>query len=153
MSKILPVPHHLQLDDGYCLPACIQMVLAYWGVERDQRDIADKLGLIPGAGIPGNRIKILSSKKLEVSYGAGELVDLENALDQEIPPIILVYTGELPYWEQATAHAVVLLGFDEQAVHLNDPAIAQGDISVSLGDFELAWLEMANLYTLIAKRS
>ena len=119
MSKILSVPHYLQLDDGYCLPACVQMVLAYWGIAREQRAIAEKLGLIPGAGVPGSRLKTLSSKKLKVTYGSGELVDLTKALEQAIPPIILVYTGELPYWEQATAHAVVLLGLDEQVVHLS----------------------------------
>ena len=152
MSKILSVPHHPQLDDGYCLPACVQMVLAYWGIERAQRDIADDLGLIPGAGVPGNRIKMLSSKKLDVSYGAGELTDLEGALAQGVPPIALVYTGELPYWEHATAHAVVLLGMAEQTVYLNDLAMAQGNTAVSLGDFGLAWGEMANLYAAIEKK-
>jgi ABC-type bacteriocin/lantibiotic exporter with double-glycine peptidase domain len=149
MSKILSVPHHPQLDDGYCLPACVQMVLAYWGIERAQRDIADDLGLIP---VPGNRIKMLSSKKLDVSYGVGELADLEGTLAQGVPPIALVYTGELPYWEHATAHAVVLLGMAEQTIYLNDPAIVQGNIAVPLGDFELAWEEMANLYAAIEKR-
>jgi len=151
MSKILPVPHYLQLDDGYCLPACVQMVLAYWGIERKQADVAKQLGLIPGVGVPGNRIKMLASRKLKVFYGAGDLSDLKTALDQEIPPIVLVHTGELPYWKQATAHAAVLLGMDNQLVYLNDPAIAQGTIAVSLGDFELAWDEMATLYASISK--
>ncbi len=112
MSKILSVPHHPQLNDGYCLPACVQMVLGYWNIERDQAGLAKVLGLIPGAGVPGNRVKTLASKKLNVYYGSGELGDLEATLDQEFPPIVLVNTGELPYWQQVTAHAVVLLGVD-----------------------------------------
>jgi len=31
-NDLLQVPHRLQLSDGYCLPACVQMVLAYWGI-------------------------------------------------------------------------------------------------------------------------
>jgi hypothetical protein len=128
------------------------MVLAYWNIERDQADIAETLGLVPGAGVSGNRIKRISTKKLDVYYGAGELGDLEGVLAQGVPPIVLVYTAELPYWEQATAHAVVLLGMAEQMVYLNDPATAQGNIAVPLGDFELAWMEMANLYAAIEKK-
>ncbi|MBE7469862.1 MAG: hypothetical protein DPW09_20670 [Anaerolineae bacterium] len=40
MSNSLPIPHRPQLADGYCLPACVQMVLAYWGIERDQAELA-----------------------------------------------------------------------------------------------------------------
>ena len=31
-SNFLNVPHYPQTDDGYCLPACVQMVLAYLGL-------------------------------------------------------------------------------------------------------------------------
>jgi ABC-type bacteriocin/lantibiotic exporter with double-glycine peptidase domain len=128
------------------------MVLAYWGIERKQTDLAKTLELIPGAGVPGNRMKKLASRRLEVHYGSGHLPDLSTALEQGIPPIVLVQTSELPYWQQATAHAVVLLGLDNQTVLLHDPAIDQGETEVSLGDFELAWDEMANLYALLRKR-
>ncbi len=152
MSKILSVPHLPQLANGYCLPACVQMVLAYWRIERKQAKIAKELGLIPGAGVSGNRVKTLASKKLEIFYGAGTLIDLDSALVQSIPPIVLVNTGELPYWQQTTAHVVVLLGIDQQTVYLNDPGLPQGNTAVSLGDFELAWDEMVNLYALIHKK-
>ena len=92
------------------------MVLAYRGIERQQAVIAKQLGFIPGAGVPGNRIRTLTSKRLTVFYGAGDLIDIRTNLDQEAPPIVLVHTGESPYWKQSTAHAVVLLGMDSQAV-------------------------------------
>ncbi len=79
----LKVPHHRQIDDGYCLPACVQMVLqvpegggvdelyclpacvqmvlAYWGIERDQSSLAKQLGVIEGAGTPGSRLFLLVS--------------------------------------------------------------------------------------------
>ncbi|MCB0088080.1 MAG: C39 family peptidase [Caldilineaceae bacterium] len=34
MSSSLSVPHFPQQADGYCLPACVQMVMAYWGIDR-----------------------------------------------------------------------------------------------------------------------
>ena len=51
-----------------------------------------------------------------------------------------------------TAHAVVITDMGEAEVLLNDPGVEHGPISVSFGDFYLAWDEMANLYGLIRKK-
>ncbi len=153
MSDALPVPHRRQLADGYCLPACVQMVLAYWGVERDQSNLARQLQMIEKAGTPGSRVRLLTSATLEVIYRSGNLADLYAALSLQVPPIMLVYTGELPYWNRATAHAVVLLGIESDLAILNDPNAHQAAIHVPLGDLLLAWDEMANLYALLKRKS
>ena len=152
MSNTLTVPHRRQLADGYCLPACVQMVLAHLGIDRDQAELAQALQMIPGAGTPGNRIRLLASTSLDVFYGQGELSDLAAALERGIAPIVLVYTTELPYWTLATAHAVVLLGLDEDQAIVNDPGMADAPTHIPLGDFELAWDEMANLYALLMRK-
>jgi len=152
MSSILSVPHRRQLADGYCLPACVQMVLAYWGLERDQLALAEQLQMIEKAGTSGSRVCLLASEILEVAYRSGELVDLKVALDRGVPPIMLVYTGELPYWDRAMAHAVVLLGIGGNWAVLNDPGIQQAAVRVSLDELQLAWDEMANLYALLRRR-
>lgn len=36
LDNSLPVPHRLQKQDGYCLPACVEMVLAYLGISASQ---------------------------------------------------------------------------------------------------------------------
>ena len=152
MSKILKVPYIRQLADGYCLPACAQMVLAYSGIKRDQVQLAKQLKMIPKAGTPSFRIRLLASKKLKVSYRRGEIADLRTALNNGMPPIIMLVTGDLPYWDISTTHAVVLLGIDENSVLLNDPDYEEAPIRVSLGDFELAWYQMGNLYALLKKK-
>jgi hypothetical protein len=125
------------------------MVLAYWGIERDQSALARQLQMIEKAGTPGSRVHLLASATLQVTYRSGELADLKTALGQGIPPIVLVYTGELSYWDQATAHAVVLLGMGSDWAMLNDPGIYQAEVRVSLDELQLAWDEMANLYALL----
>jgi ABC-type bacteriocin/lantibiotic exporter with double-glycine peptidase domain len=153
MSNTLPVPHRQQLADGYCLPACIQMVLAYWGIEQDQSDLARQLQMVAKAGTPGSHVHLLASATLEVTYRSGELADLRAALDQGVPPIMLVYTGELPYWDQATAHAVVLVGIEGGSAVLNDPGMRQAAAQVPLDDLLLAWDEMANLFALLRPKT
>jgi uncharacterized protein YvpB len=61
-----------------------------------------------------------------------------------------VRTGELPYWTYQTDHAVVVVGFDEGHVYVNDPDRPGAPIAVPVGDFELAWLERDYAYALIA---
>jgi len=100
----------------------------------------------------GNRLRALASKTLDVFYGQGELADLQVALKRQTPPIALVYTAELPYWPQATAHAVVVVGIEQRAVFVNDPGMSRSPLQVSLDDFLLAWDEMANLYALLARK-
>lgn len=51
MPRRLPVPHRSQLAEGYCLPACVEMVLAYWGVERKQSALAARMGMREGTDI------------------------------------------------------------------------------------------------------
>jgi hypothetical protein len=128
------------------------MVLAYLGIEWEQADLGKQLQMIPGAGTPGNRVRLLASDTLEVFYGQGELADLQIALSQDIAPIVMVYTGQLTYWDQATAHAVILLGIEQDTVFVNDPGMSEAPLRVSLDDFELAWDEMANLYALLSKK-
>jgi ABC-type bacteriocin/lantibiotic exporter with double-glycine peptidase domain len=152
MSKALPVPPKFQVADGYCLPACIQMVLTYWGIERDQTDLARQLRMIPRAGTPASRVLLLASATLDVTYRNGTLADLTAALGQGIPPIVLVHTGQLPYWHIATAHALVLLEIDGERVFVNDPGTSQSPVSVSLDDLLLAWDEMANRYILLRSK-
>jgi ABC-type bacteriocin/lantibiotic exporter with double-glycine peptidase domain len=152
MSDILQVPHYQQLANGYCLPACVQMVLAYWGVPADQAELAQKLQMIPGAGTPGSRLNLLASRSLSVSYGEGELHDLQEALSIGVPPIALVFTGELPYWDKAFAHAVVILNIDTDTVVLHDPGKVQSYIVIPTTEFQLAWDAMANLFGILTKK-
>jgi len=149
MSNILSVPYFRQLGDGYCLPACVQMVLAYWGVNRDQLQLGRQLQIIQGAGVPAPRLLWLARGDLDVRYQPGTMADLENALRQGIPPIIPLHTSQLPHWDQDFAHAVVVVGINEDHVFVHDPAKEQPGIAVSQGDFHLAWDEMDNWFALL----
>lgn len=152
MSNILAVPHRRQLIDGYWLPACVQMILAYWKIELSQEKIARRLKTIPKAGTPGSHLRFLASANLEVLYQSGDMNDLRFALDQGTPAITLVNTSQLRYWNEATAHAVVVIGIDESSVIVNDPGIVEAAIAVPIGDFELAWDEIVNRYGLLRKK-
>ena len=74
---------------------------------------------------------------------------MTQALADGIPPIALVRTTHLPYWERETPHAVVVVAMDADQVTLNDPAFSAAPQTVSRGAFMLSWLDFDCLYVLI----
>jgi predicted double-glycine peptidase len=103
-------------------------------------------------GTPFTKLQQLERLKLTVIIRRhGILTELEQFLQQRHPIIVSVDTGELPYWERRTAHAVVIVSIDREFVYLHDPDLPRGPIAVDKADFELAWLNRDEEYALICE--
>jgi len=79
----LDVPHLQQIEPGWCLPACIAMVAAYWQQPLLQADIADWLDA-RDIGIPASRIERLTQRGFHVIYRTGSLAELETWISPSI---------------------------------------------------------------------
>ena len=147
MAAYLSLPHKAQKGDGYCLPACVQMVLAYLGISRSQESIGQELGLNPPFGVRHSNINKLASSKIKVTYEAGTLEDIHGWLDQNAPAIVFVQAGELlPWLGHHFQHAVVVVGIDGQTVYVMDPALDAGPTPIDEQAFMLAWSGMDYYY-------
>jgi predicted double-glycine peptidase len=62
-------------------------------------------------------------------------------LTQGTPVIAFVNTQFLDYWNEETAHAVVVIGYDDGGVLLNDPAFDTVPQRASINGFLAAWGE------------
>ena len=154
LGNSLPVPHKIQKEDGYCLPACIEMVLAYLDVPSSQEQLGKKLGIRPPLGVPAFKIKELNSRRLSVIYDEGTLSNIAFWLQRNVPIIAFVQAGELPHWQgRQSQHAVLVVGMSQQTIYLLDPASDSQPIPTPVGDFMLAWDEMDNRYATIQLRS
>ena len=145
---LLPVPLHLQRSDGDCLAACAAMALDFWGAPCDYDRLLRLLQVKP-YGTPGSRLNHLITLGAHVRYAQGALDELFDYLSKGYPCIALVHTGHLPYWTLSTDHAVLVVGFDEHVVCVNDPAFEQASQGVSHADFELAWIEFDYRYAVV----
>jgi predicted double-glycine peptidase len=130
------------------------MVLAYLGIVRSQADLARVFQVRSGFGAPARNILNLRSRQIEVTYQTnGTWEDIRLWLQRQLPVIACVQAGELPHWQGIQAqHAVVVVGLDEDTVHLHDPALDHGPVAVPTGDFWLAWDEMEDRYAVLTKR-
>ncbi len=137
---LLPVPHFDQSRDGACLPACARMVLAFWGEKKSETAVARQLQSKRFGTPIGNAVK-LEAWHYHVEVGKLNRTDLENHLTNGQPIIARVWTPMLDYWKVETSHVVVVAGFDEGFVYLNDPAFAVAPQTVLWDAFLAAWAE------------
>lgn len=149
-SRVLPVPHKVQEHEAGCLAACAQAVLAYLGVEQTQTTLNRLFGLTL-IGTPFRNIQRLTTLGVSLLLQSGEESTLRNAINQNLPPILFVKTGDLPYWQDNTAHAVVTIGYDEDTVLLADPQFANSPQRVGWGELMLAWGEQDYYFALISR--
>ena len=98
MPKVLlPVSHLKQQGEGDCLAACVAMVL-----ERLERAVSydDLLQLlkIRSYGAPAGNVRLVTQLGLDVTYSVTDLGGLKALLDDGMPVIVFLRTGDLPYW-------------------------------------------------------
>lgn len=146
----LPVKYVQQQRIGECLAACSAMVMNYLGKPIAYRRLVSLLEIIPDAGTASSKIRNLSQLGVKVIYQQGSFDKLHEHLLQNQPCIVFVKTSELPYRNDATDHAIVVVGLDDQNVYINDPEFIKSPISVPRGDFNLAWLEHDEMYAVLS---
>ncbi len=139
-NALLPVPHYSQSRDGTCLPACIRMVLAYYGRVLPEAEISELLNT-RDFGTPLSNALRLSQWRLKVELSSITPERLMIELLAGRPVITRVWTTMLDYWESDTSHVVVVVGFDERGVYVNDPAIETWPMVVLWDGFLAAWFE------------
>ena len=140
-NVLLPAPHFRQSRDGFCLPACVRMVLAYWGEVRHEADIAQQLGT-KRHGTPISAVRRLAQdRRYDVELAVLSDSTLKSLLQNGIPVIVRVWTAMLPNWTVETSHVVVIVGYDDTGVFVNDPGAAAHSLHVAWDAFLAAWAE------------
>lgn len=151
---ILPVPHKQQEDQADCLAACAAMIFAYHQIRMPYRRIRKQLK-VRQYGTPFFNLARLD-RHFDVHIARGNVGIIMPTLLAHTPLIVSVLMGELPHYanDNDSRHAVVIVGMNRETnkVYLNDPALPQGGLAVSLGDFDLAWLAQRERYALLTPR-
>ncbi len=144
---LLPVSHYRQRRQTECLAACAATVLDYQVPVLYERLV--KLLQIGLAGAPFRNLRFLESLGLSVCIEQGEIATLLSHLERGLPVLAFLDTAQLSFWNQATAHAVVVVGIEDDSIYVNDPAWAQAPKEISVAEFELAWLDLDQFFAII----
>lgn len=146
---LLHISHQQQRQQTDCLAACAVMVLRHLYVQAPYETVVKLLRIGP-AGAPYRNLQYLRTLGISARIEQGNLNLLRTHLRRNLPPIVFVSTAELSYWDEATHHAVVVTGIQDNQVYLHDPNFAHAPQVVSTLEFGLAWSEMDEVYALLS---
>lgn len=150
-TRLLSLPHFRQSAAGYCLSACVRMVLAHLGLERSENDISQVLGAQP-FGTPSFAVRRLDAWGLDVVYREWTIPQLLSVLDAGRPIILFVRTGFLEHWQQDVAHTIVVVGAEEKhRFWLHDPVLPGGPVVASWNGVLAGWAEFGYRGALISR--
>lgn len=133
------VPHFQQELDYSCLPACVRMVLAFYGSDHSESELRGLLKTRQGGTSPANVLMRLPALGFNVELPDASLVYLHEQTHATRPCIVHVWTGALPYWKYESIHCLVMTEVTEANVLCHDPDLDSGPISILIEDFMRAW--------------
>ena len=144
----LKIYHQPQQQSADCLAACSAMLLSHLDIKFRYRRLLKSLK-VSKFGTSFHNLAYLVRFGVKVTVGHGSMAQLEQLLTIGLPIIILIGTNELDYWNESASHAVVVVGYDETHIFINDPILTIGSQPVLRTTFELAWLEGDYLFATI----
>ena len=147
--NLLDVIPYEQQSKGYCGPACLKMVLGYYGIIKEEEELAELAGCTPRHGVSGEGL-------LEAAqyYGLegkiqdnSSMEDLREAvMDKKIPVIVDWFSlmlDETGYYSDG--HYSVVVGLDTANVYFIDPEIGQ-QRSLKRRIFRRLWFDFSGDY-------
>lgn len=148
-KRLLPIKHFPQEADAGCLAACVQMISTFLETPILQKKL-NQLFELTSLGVPLSRLTRLGRYGLRVNiHHFSDLEDLQRSVDNDNPPIIFVRTHQLSYWQEDTQHALLLIGYDDTNLFINDPAFPDAPKQIDVDELMLAWDEFDNTYATI----
>lgn len=151
MKKMLNVkPFQETLNASMCGPASLKIVLSYYGIEKNEEELAwlcekdDELGtndegIKKAAEQCGFTVEIKSNSSFD---------DIENWLQKDVPVIVNWFTrGRTDYTDSdvADGHYSVVCGLDDEHIYLQDPETG-GMRKLEKEDFMTVWFDFTGKY-------
>lgn len=141
--------HWQQQHEDDCLVACCKMVLDYLGIAKSEAWLWQRLKTGEVTPFP-NVAKLADELGLTVEVTEwGELTTFGAYIESGLPILVAVNADDPQYWPYVPNHAVVIVGFDEQFVFVNDPAHPEMPLEIGIDTFLLAWSSRNYEYAVI----
>lgn len=146
----LEVPHFNQHKEGWCVPACVEMILHYLqGVYGDDITVLTqtKIGSICSTDVDGTFFRKWEALNFEIVKNVPSVEfklrcnqnpeTLLIELNKGLPIIVFLQNGDD---SDTPAHAVVITGINKatNTIYYNDP-YGEKDTENELGRFEKEW--------------
>jgi ABC-type bacteriocin/lantibiotic exporter with double-glycine peptidase domain len=125
------------------------MVLGCLGQLVEYNALTSLLRTRSAVGTAAANVRHLETLGIKVRLFHADLDAVRESLVNSWPVIVFIETAPLPHWSEATDHAVLIVGVDDEAIYVNDPEFEQAPQRIPRVQFELAWLRFDNLCAVI----
>jgi ABC-type bacteriocin/lantibiotic exporter with double-glycine peptidase domain len=127
-----------------CIPACIRIVLEYWGFSYTEEELITACCCLPGTGtLPEDAVSGIESLGYNALWFEDANIErLMSLTDNQWPVIIFLYAGDLPYGRSGL-HAVVISNIKNGRVKYIDPSLSK-EMTLDLKVFLKAWAVLDN---------
>lgn len=124
-----------------CGPACLKMVLEYYGIEKSEKELADLTLYQPLKGVSAeNLLKAAKGMGLNAFYkDLSEIKDLEShVLKKKIPVIV-------DWFSTNDGHYSVVVDIDKENIYMQDPEL--GNLrTLDIETFKRVWFDFKGNY-------
>lgn len=142
------VPYVRQGTDYSCGAASFQAVLSYWGTDLPESELIERLHTSPDHGTcPHDIVRVAREMGFSATVGTELTVDDLAASVREGVPVIIAaqaWAGDqapgfswADDWEHG--HYMVVIGVDDDHIHLEDPAMGERREVLPIEEFEERW--------------
>ncbi len=119
----------------YCGPACLKMVLHYYGVHKSEKELAAISGWTYRNGTPGEGI-VRAARKLGFTAfitDNAQLVDIKRWIKKKVPVIV-------DWFSEDEGHYAVVVGIDRDNIYFEDPQFGHLK-AMRLDVFKRVWFD------------
>ena len=105
-----------QGDKPWCGPACVVMVLNYWHIDVTVEEAGMQIDPEQDGAKTTELVRYLQGFEVGL-YKLNSIEELKTWISRDHPIMVLVWSDTT----KTAGHYLVITGFDEDGIHLNDP--------------------------------
>ena len=147
---LLETPNIRQSTNYSCGPACVTIILKYFGYKAKEKVMIKRLGADPDDGVePEILVKYFRDRRFKIKQKYDMTIeDLEKSIDNG-NPVIIAYQdwahkpSETNYhksWDNG--HYAVVMGYDSEKIYLSDPSSVKAKKGLKKEDFYGRWRDI-----------
>ena len=131
---MLPVKPYLQ-SAGLCGPACLKMVLEYYGIKKSEAELAKLSKANPAKGTTAQNLVAAAKKLGFIAFykDFSTIKEIKKYIDKKIPVIVDWFSGD-------DGHYCAVAGIDNKFIYLQDPDLNKIN-KIDLVTFQRVWFD------------
>lgn len=128
-AKLIDFPSGRQANNSTCGAVSVQLVLAYYGINRNEEELSKLLKTTKRHGTtPENMVKVFRKFGLDTEEREGmSISDLHGYIRKEIPVVISFQAwdegDQESYNDNQSGHYAIAIGFTNDSMLLEDPSL------------------------------